>query len=286
MSLLKGSRPQKPTYKKMESIRTYLKEIKNIPLLTAEEEIELSKKIKKGSEAARKKMIRSNLRLVINLAKKYSHLGTPLMDLIEEGNIGLMKAVEKFDPKRGYRFSTYAAWWIKQSITRSIYEQGRLIRIPAYMNERIAKWKKTTEQLSQKLKRQPTYKELTKRLRITNKNASQISTLINTRTSSLDAPIGEEEEDEVKNLIKDETTDAPNKGMQHIFNKERIKNLMDKMEKRERIVLDLRFGLTQNTTYTLAEISKKLKISRERVRQIEEAALRKLRAFTQKEKAW
>ena len=139
----------------MEALRNYLKEIRTIPLLTAEQEIELSKRIHKGDEQARKAMIRANLRLVINIAKRYIHLGTPFLDLIEEGNIGLMKAVDKFNPNKGYRFSTYAAWWIKQSITRSISEQGKMIRVPVYMNELITKWQKTKERLAQKWKSTP-----------------------------------------------------------------------------------------------------------------------------------
>ena len=146
----------------MEALKTYLKEVRLIPLLTAKQEIELNKRIRKGDEIARKDMIRANLRLVINIAKRYMYLGVPLLDLIEEGNLGLMKAVDKFNHQKGFRFSTYAAWWIKQAVTRFIADHGKTIRVPVYMNERITKWKKTKEQLTQKLKRVPNEQEIAK----------------------------------------------------------------------------------------------------------------------------
>ena len=150
----------------MESLRLYLKEIRTIPLLTPDQEVKLARKIRKGDEMARKTMIRSNLRLVINIAKRYMHLGIPLLDLIEEGNLGLMKAVDKFKPTKGFRFSTYGAWWIRQSITRSITEQGKMIRVPVYMSDLITKWRKTREQLSQKLKRIPSDEAIAKKLNL------------------------------------------------------------------------------------------------------------------------
>lgn len=265
----------------MEALKTYLKEIRVIPLLTPEEEIELSKKIKKGSEQARKIMIRSNLRLVINIAKRYMHLGIPLLDLIEEGNLGLMKAVDKFDHKRGYRFSTYAAWWIKQSITRSIAEQGKMIRMPVYMNELIAKWKRRKEQLSQKLKHPPSDRDLAKKLKLTQDKVEQINFWMSAQTSSLEAPVGEEEESQVLDLVEDETAIQPDAEIKQFFEKERINNLLEKMPEREREVLDMRFGLRDGKSHTLAEVAVKLGVSRERVRQIEEEALGKLKRFVQ-----
>lgn len=266
----------------MESIKAYLKEIRHIPLLRAEEEVELAKKIKSGNnkeaKEARKKMIRSNLRLVINIAKRYIHFGVPLMDLIEEGNMGLMKAVEKFNYKRGYRFSTYAAWWIRQSISRSISEQGKLIRVPVYMNDLLAKCKKASERLSQKLGRVPTNTELSKAVNVPAEKIQQIHSLI-TKTSSLDAPIGEEGEDQVKDLIEDTAAEAPDNNLTAELDKERITALLHLMSKRERTILDMRFGLTDGNSKTLAEVAKKMKVSRERVRQIEEATLKKLRKF-------
>jgi len=263
----------------MEALKTYLKEIRDIPLLTAEQEVELSKKIKKGDEQARKKMIRSNLRLVINIAKRYMHLGIPLLDLIEEGNLGLMKAVDKFNHKKGYRFSTYAAWWIKQGITRSISEQGKVIRVPVYMNELISKWKKSKEQMSQKLKRAPSDEEVAKKLRLTKEKTEQINFWLATKTSSLEAPVGEEEESQVMDLIEDRTTASPDSEIEKLLDKERVKNLLDIMSVREKQVLDMRFGLADGKPQTLAEVADKLGVSRERIRQIEEVALKKLRKF-------
>ncbi|MCX5709628.1 MAG: sigma-70 family RNA polymerase sigma factor [Candidatus Omnitrophica bacterium] len=263
----------------MESLKLYLKEIRTIPLLTAEQEVSLSKRIKKGDEQARKHMIRANLRLVINIAKKYMYLGIPFMDLIEEGNLGLMKAVEKFDHRKGFRFSTYAAWWIKQGITRSISEQGKMIRVPVYMNELITKWRKKREHLSQRLKRVPTDQEVAKSLKLDKDKIGQINFWMTSTTSSLDAPLGEESEGQVSDMIEDESAVSPDASIEHIMDKERVNNLMDVMSDREREILDMRFGLNNTPTQTLAEVAKKLGVSRERIRQIEESALKKLKKF-------
>lgn len=265
----------------MEALRTYLKEIRVIPLLTAKEEIELSKRLKKGDEQARKKMIRSNLRLVVNIAKRYMYLGTPFLDLIEEGNLGLMKAVDKFNPQKGFRFSTYAAWWIKQSITRSISEQGKMIRMPVYMSELITKWKKTKEHLAQKLKRPASDEDVAKRLKLPRDKIEQINFWLSATTSSLEAPIGEEDENEVMDLLEDHTAVQPDEKIETLLDKERVSNLLGIMSSRERKVLDLRFGLEENRPHTLAEVAKKLGVSRERIRQIEEVALKKLRKFVE-----
>ena len=264
----------------MEAIRTYLKEIRSIPLLTAKEEVELSRRVRKGDKFAREKMIRSNLRLVINIAKRYSYLGIPLMDLIEEGNVGLMKAVMKFNPNKGYRFSTYAAWWIKQSITRSIAEQGKMIRMPVYINELITKWKKTSERMSQKLKRIPTNDEIAKKLKLTKAKTEQITGLLSTKTSSLEAPIGGADSDNtVIDLVENLSSVSPDSEIESFLSKERVGMLLDMMSKREKEILDMRFGLADGSTHTLAEVARKFKVSRERVRQIEEAALKKLGKF-------
>lgn len=263
----------------MEALRTYLKEVRTIPLLTAEEEISLSKLTRKGNEQARKKMIQSNLRLVINIAKRYMRLGTPFLDLIEEGNLGLMKAVEKFNPQKGFRFSTYAAWWIKQAITRSISEQGKMIRVPVYMNDLITKWRKTKERLAQKLKRIPSDEEIAKKLKLPKGKVEQINFWMTTSTSSLEAPISEEGEGKVADLIEDQTAIQPDSTIEHLLDKERVENLLEIMSERERGILDMRFGLADKRPHTLAEVAKKLGVSRERVRQIEEGALKKLRKF-------
>jgi RNA polymerase primary sigma factor len=263
----------------MEALKTYLKEIRNIPLLTPEQEIKLSKRVKKGDEQARKEMIRANLRLVINIAKRYMYLGVPLLDLIEEGNLGLMKAVDKFNPRKGYRFSTYAAWWIKQGITRFIAEHSKTIRVPVYMNELITKWKKTKERLSQKLKRAPSDEEIAKKMRLGKDKASQIGFWLSTSTSSLDAPVGEEGEGQVLDLVEDQHSAPPDASIERLLDKERVANLMGVMNEREKEVLDMRFGLAGGKSHTLAQVAKKFSLSRERVRQIEENALRKLRDF-------
>jgi RNA polymerase primary sigma factor len=265
----------------MEAIKTYLKEIRHISLLTPKEEIVLSKRIRKGDEQARKKMIRANLRLVINIAKRYIYLGIPLLDLIEEGNLGLMKAVDKFNPHKGYRFSTYAAWWIKQGITRSISEQGKMIRVPVYMNELITKWRKTKEHLSQKLKRIPSDEQIAKKLRLPKDKMDQINFWLSSTTSSLEAQIGEDSESQVLDLVQDQAAVSPDARIEHLLDKERVNNLLGIMSERERKILDMRFGLADGKAHTLAEVAKKLGVSRERVRQIEEEALKKLRKFVE-----
>ena len=187
----------------MDAIRLYLKDIKKLPLLTSEEEIYLANRIKKGDKAARAKMIQSNLRLVINIAKKYSHLGVSMLDLIEEGNMGLMKAVEKFNPKKGYRFSTYAAWWIRQYISRAIANQGKTVRMPVYIIELLMRFKKVQEHLTNSLKRKPRLNEIAKRMRLPMKRAKQLHKMVS-GTSSLNAPVGDEGSTEFLDLIEDE----------------------------------------------------------------------------------
>lgn len=260
----------------MENIKAYLKEVRKIPLLTAQEEIDLTKKAEKGDIASRDKMIRSNLRLVINIAKKYIYLGIPLMDLIEEGNVGLMKAVEKFNPRKGFRFSTYAAWWIRQSITRSIFDQSRTVRIPVYVNEMLTKYKKTVERLTGKLKRQPGEEDVARSMKISVDKVKKIQTYIS-KTSSLDAPIDDEGNSEVMDLIEDKTTATTEQEMDTFLSHERLQGVLGSINEREQEILNLRFGLTGGKIRTLAEVSKKMKVSRERIRQLEENALKKLK---------
>jgi len=260
----------------MDPIRSYLKDIKNIPLLTAEEEVDLAKRIKKGDKLARAKMIQSNLRLVINIAKRYSGLGVSILDLIEEGNMGLMKAVEKFNHKRGYRFSTYAAWWIRQYISRSIANQGKTVRIPVYITEMMSRFKKTTEHLTSLLKRKPRLSEISKKMHLPMKRVKLLHKMM-TGISSLNAPIGEEGTTEFMNLIEDESIISAVDGLSNFLMQERIKGLLEKMSKRERKILSLRFGLKDGVPHTLRDTAKHFGITRERVRQIESAAMKKIR---------
>lgn len=261
----------------MDPIKAYLKEIKNIPLLTAQQEVDLSRKIKKGDKKAREEMIRCNLRLVISIAKRYTNLGIPLSDLIEEGNIGLMRGVDKFDPEKGFRFSTYAAWWIKQGISRAIIDQGKMIRVPVYLNEEIMKYRKVVEKLTQKLRRRPTAAEIAKRLKVSIDKVRELDGAI-TKMSSLDAPLGDEGEGQVKDIIEDESMVAPDMEVENFFNKERARAILESLEERERTIIEMRFGLVSDAQqHTLSQIAKKLGISRERVRQIEELTIQKLK---------
>lgn len=260
----------------MEAIKLYLREIKTTPLLTAKEEIELAKRIKKGDRKARQKMIRANLRLVINIAKRYSYLGVPILDLIEEGNLGLMKAVEKFNHRKGYRFSTYAAWWIKQYITRAIANQGKTIRVPIYMLELLMKFRKVTEEFIDRLNRKPKLNEIAKRMRLPVKKVQELNQIV-AKISSLNAPVGDEGSTEFMELIEDEKMETAWDELAGYLQQERIKDLLTRMTPREKKILTLRFGLKEGINHTLNDTAKHFGITRERVRQIETAAMKKLR---------
>ena len=262
----------------MDNIRLYLKDIKHLSLLTADEEVALAKKIEKGDKHARQKMIKSNLRLVINIAKKYSYLGVPILDLIEEGNLGLMKAVEKYNYKKGYRFSTYAAWWIKQYITRAIANQGKTVRIPVYVIELLMRFKKVTGQLSHKFKRKPRLNEVAKRMKMPMARVKHLSKMANT-VSSLNAPVDATGSTEFMDLIEDEKVAKEVGELSNFLLHERIKDLLYKMSDRERKILSLRFGLKDGIKHTLRETAEHFGITRERVRQIESVAMRKLREY-------
>ena len=260
----------------VDPIKAYLKDVRPIPLLTAEEEVELSKMIKKGDREARDKMIRANLRLVISIAKRYVNLGVPLSDLIEEGNIGLMKSVEKFDHTRGFRFSTYSAWWIKQGISRAIIDQGKMIRVPVYMNEEILRYKKMLEKLTHKLRRRPHVAEVAKKMKLTIEKVRELEGAI-AKMSSLDAPIGESGDGQVKDIIEDENIVAPDEELETFFSKERAVGYLEMLNERERKIIEMRFGLVDGNARTLADIAKVLGVSRERVRQLEAATIKKIR---------
>ena len=266
----------------MEAIRAYIERIKDIPLLSAKEERELARKARKGSKLAKRKLITANLKLVVNIAKHYTRYGLPLMDLIEEGNLGLIKAVEKFKPSKGYRFSTYAAWWIRQAITRALIDQGRTIRIPVYMSEIIAKYKKTEEKLRQKLGRMPTRKELAKKLKLPIKKISEIELWMN-KKASLEAPVGEDGGSQLSDFIQTLSVGDTEKEIEYFFKHQEVLDLLSNLSEREKRILDLRFGIEDGKPKTLAEVAKHLGISRERVRQIEERALKKLRKFVKEQ---
>jgi len=266
----------------MDNIRLYLKDIKNLPLLTAKEEVELSRRIKKGDKEAKHKMIQSNLRLVINIAKKYSYLGVPMLDLIEEGNLGLMKAVEKYNHNKGYRFSTYAAWWIKQYITRAIANQGKTVRIPVYIIELLMRFKKVSGQLSHRLKRKPRHNEIAKKMKMQVGRVRQLNKMANT-VSSLNAPVDDSGSTEFMDLIEDEKVAKEIGELSNFLLHERIKDLLARMSERERKILSLRFGLKDGIKHTLRETSEHFGITRERVRQIESVAMRKLREYMREE---
>ena len=261
----------------MEAIKLYLKDIRDLPLLTAEEEKNLAMKIRGGSKKARQQMIKSNLRLVINIAKKYSYLGVPMLDLIEEGNLGLMRAVTKYDPDRGYRFSTYAAWWIKQYITRAVANQGKTVRVPVYVMEMLMRFQKVKKHLSQKEKRNPHLKDIARKMKLPVSRIKQLNHMAS-NIASLNAPIGESGDSEFMDLIEDESivnsVDELSKFMLH----ERIEALLKKMTDREKKILTLRFGLgVDGATHTLKDTAKHFGITRERVRQIEVSCMQKLR---------
>jgi RNA polymerase primary sigma factor len=263
----------------MEALKLYLKDIKDIPLLSAEEELDIARKVRKGDPGARRKLIRSNLRLVINIAKRYSRFGVPMLDLIEEGNLGLMKAVSKFDPKRGYRFSTYGAWWIKQHVTRALADQGKSVRIPVYMVETLTRYRKVREKLHQRHKRTPTPSEIAKVMKLPTAKIRELMDM-NQGITSLDAPVGEHGDATVMDLMEDTATSSMAQDkIKDFFQKETVTALFKKMNAREKDILAMRFGLKDGDISTLDACAKKFKITRERVRQIEEACLKKLRKY-------
>jgi RNA polymerase primary sigma factor len=267
----------------MDAIKLYLKDIRDLPLLSAKEEKELAEKVKKGSKKARQQMIKSNLRLVINIAKKYSYLGVPMLDLIEEGNLGLMKAVTKYDPDKGYRFSTYAAWWIKQFITRAVANQGKTVRIPVYVMEMLMRFQKVRKHLSQKLKRTPRMNDIAKKMKLPVARVRQLNHMAS-NIASLNAPIGESGDSEFMDLIEDESIVSSVDELSKFLLHERISGLLDKMTERERKILTLRFGLEDDgTSHTLRDTAKHFGITRERVRQIEAACMQKLRKMMEEQ---
>ena len=259
-----------------DPVRMYLKEIGKVPLLTADEEIELAKRMEAGDEEAKNKLCEANLRLVVSIAKRYVGRGMLFLDLIQEGNLGLIKAVDKFDYRKGYKFSTYATWWIRQAITRSIADQARTIRIPVHMVETINKLTRISRQLLQSLGREPTPEEIAKEMGISVDKVREIQK-ISQEPVSLETPIGEEEDSHLGDFIPDEEVQAPADAAAFSMLKEQIVEVLDTLTDRERKVLRLRFGLDDGRTRTLEEVGREFNVTRERIRQIEAKALRKLR---------
>ena len=259
-----------------DSLRLYLREISRIPLLSAQDELTLAHRIRLGSRDARNHLIEANLRLVVSIAKRYVGQGMALEDLVGEGNIGLIRAVTKFDPDRGFRFSTYATWWIKQAITRSILEGTRAVRLPVYIMEEVMRVKRTTRQLYQELGREPTTEQIGERLGITGDRVSELLVWAE-KVFSLDAPLSEEEENSLGDIIEDQHQPGPAEMTDRSLLREEVYRVLNNLTQREREVIELRFGLIDDQDHTLEEVGRRLKVTRERVRQIEERAIRKLR---------
>ncbi|MBQ3124506.1 MAG: RNA polymerase sigma factor RpoD [Clostridia bacterium] len=259
-----------------DHVKMYLKEIGKVNLLSADEETELAQKMSEGDEEAKKKLAEANLRLVVSIAKRYVGRGMMFLDLIQEGNLGLIRAVDKFDYTKGYKFSTYATWWIRQAITRAIADQARTIRIPVHMVETINKLVRVSRQLVQELGREPTPEELAKGLNMSVEKVREISK-ISQEPVSLETPIGEEEDSHLGDFIPDDDAPAPSEAASYVLLKEQLVDVLKTLTPREAKVLKLRFGLIDGRQRTLEEVGKEFNVTRERIRQIEAKALRKLR---------
>ena len=263
-----------------DPVRMYLKEIGKVPLLTAEEEVEIAKKLETGTpeekEEAKRKLSEANLRLVVSIAKRYVGRGMLFLDLIQEGNLGLIKAVEKFDYRKGFKFSTYATWWIRQAITRAIADQARTIRIPVHMVETINKLIRVSRQLLQEYGREPSPEEIAKEMGISESKVREIIKIAQ-EPVSLETPIGEEEDSKLGDFLPDEDASEPSEAASFSLLREQLEEVLDTLAPREKKVLELRFGIVDGRTRTLEEVGKEFNVTRERIRQIEAKALRKLR---------
>jgi RNA polymerase primary sigma factor len=259
------------------NLQLYLQEIGKTALLTIEEEIQLAKRIRKGDKAARDHMIQANLRLVVKIAMDYKDFGLPLLDLISEGNIGLVKAVERFDPRKGGKLSTYAAWWIKQSIKRALANQSKTIRLPVHLVDKISKMRKTAMRLSEQLGREPTDEELAMELQIPTSKVAHLKS-VSVRPASLDAPVGEESDStSFGEIVGDENAISPYEGLRDKNQNSDLHAMVDSLDKREAEIIKLRFGLDGNDELTLEEVGKRFHVTRERIRQLEYIALTKMR---------
>ncbi len=265
-----------------DPVRMYLREIGRVSLLTYEEEVMLAKRVEKSDKRAREKLINANLRLVVSIAKKYVNRGLTLLDLIEEGNIGLMRAVAKYDWRRGYKFSTYATWWIRQAITRAIADQARTIRIPVHMVETINKFNRISRKLMQELGREPTPEEVAMEMEVTPEKVREIIK-VSQEPASLEAPVGEEEDSRLGDFIQDSSASPTDQATQALL-KDHIREMLETLSPREAKVLEYRFGLEDGKQRTLEEVGKEFGVTRERIRQIEAKAIRKLRHPTRAKK--
>ena len=262
----------------------YLREIARFPLLTPEEEVKLARKIKRGDAQARAHMVRANLRLVVKIARDYQGLGLPLLDLISEGNIGLMKAVERFDPKKGGQLSTYAAWWIKQSIKRALANQSKTIRLPVHLVDKISKIRRVAIQMSEELGREPTDDELAEEIGMSSSKVAQLKTAA-IRPASLDAPIGDDDSTEFGEIVGDAEAQDPFELLRDKDLRDEVGDLLDVLDERERKIINSRFGLDGQKPKTLEEVGEKFGVTRERIRQLQNIALHKMRrALSKKEK--
>ena len=259
-----------------DPVKMYLKDIGRVPLLSADDEIELARRMQEGDEEAKKKLSEANLRLVVSIAKRYVGRGMLFLDLIQEGNLGLMKAVEKFDYQKGFKFSTYATWWIRQAITRAIADQARTIRIPVHMVETINKLTRVSRLLTQKYGREPTPAEIAKEMNVSEERVREIQKIAQDPVS-LETPIGEEEDSHLGDFIEDETTVTPSDSVSTTMLKETLLSVLNSLTPREEKVLRLRYGVDDGRPRTLEEVGKEFNVTRERIRQIEAKALRKLR---------
>ena len=262
-------------------IKIYLREIGKTPLLTPEQEVELAAKIQAGSKSARDHMIKANLRLVVKIAQDYANYGLPLLDLISEGNIGLMKAVERFDPNKGGKLSTYAAWWIKQSIKRALANQSKTIRLPVHMVDKISKMRRVSMSMSEDLGREPTDDELSEEIGIDRAKLAQLKAA-SLRPASLDAPISEDDSTEFGEIIGDDRAQTPHEILSHRNMHVQLDGLLDVLDERERKIIDARFGLNGQKPKTLEEVGQEFGVTRERIRQLQNIALKKLRRALQK----
>jgi RNA polymerase primary sigma factor len=278
---LPQDRADRGSYDGDTAIKLYLREIGQVRLLTPQEEVELAAKIKRGDKKAREQMIKANLRLVVKIARDYEGLGLPLLDLISEGNIGLMKAVERFDPAKGGKLSTYGAWWIKQSIKRALANQSKTIRLPVHLVDRISRMRRVAMKLHEELGREPTDEELGEELGMTASRVGQLRTAA-IRPASLDAPIGDDESNSFAEVVQDENAETPYEQLEGKTVTAMLQEMVTKLDPREATILRYRFGLDGGTEKTLEEVGQKFGVTRERVRQIQNIALAKLRRMVEK----